>query len=52
MLNSPNVKIFQGVANKVERDLNNFFMQQKVDLKKIKIVQSETNGVINLTLIY
>ncbi len=52
MLNSPNVKIFQGVANKVERDLNNFFLGKKLDLKKIKIAQSETNGIIHLTLIY
>jgi len=52
MPNLPNVKIFQGYANKVEEDLNNFFMIQKVDLEKIKIVQSETNDVIHLTLIY
>ena len=52
MLNLPNVKIFQGYANKVEKDLNDFFRMQKVDLKKIKIAQSETDSVINLTLIY
>jgi hypothetical protein len=49
---TPNVKIFQGYANKVQEDLNNFFMMQKVDLEKIKIAQSETNDVIHLTLIY
>lgn len=52
MLNLPNVKTFQGYANKVQEDLNKFFMMQKVDLKKIRIAQSETDGVINLTLIY
>lgn len=52
MLNLPNVKIFEGYANKVQEDLNNFFMMQKVDLKKIKIAQSETNNIIHLTLIY
>lgn len=52
MLNLPNVKIFQGYANKVQEDLNNFFIKQKVDLEKIKIAQSETNDVIHLTLIY
>lgn len=52
MLNLPKVKIFQGYANKVEKDLNDFFMKTKVDLQKIKIVQSETDKIINLTLIY
>lgn len=52
MQDLPKVKIFQGSAKKVQEDLNKFFMMEKVDLNKIKIVQSETGGVINLTLIY
>lgn len=52
MLNLPKVKTFKGYGNKVEEELNKFFMMQKVDLKKIRIAQSETDGVINLTLIY
>ena len=52
MLKSLNVEIFQGHANKVKEDLNRFFMTKKLDIEKIKIVQSETDKVINLTLIY
>ncbi len=52
MQNFPNVKIFEGAGNKVESDLNNFFLGKKLDLKKIKIAQSETKGIIHLTLIY
>ncbi len=47
-----NVEIFQGYANKVKEDLNNFFKTKKLDIEKIKIAQSETNDVVHLTLIY
>lgn len=52
MLKLHNVKIFEGVANKVEADLNSFFRAHTVDLEKIKIAQSETDRIIHLTLIY
>lgn len=52
MLKFLRCEMFQGISNKVKEDLESFFMGHSLDIEKIKISQSETEGKINLTLIY